>query len=389
MINQNLNVSEYSGNGILPYILDASINGIIILNMSSQVVFWNLWMERHSNIEQSQAVGKELLMLFPLLKGKRIDSAIKNSLQHGNSTILSHALNRDPFPLCVDKHPDKAIKQSIFITPINTAENYRLCSIQIQDVTSSVQRENLLRTMAKEAEKAQREAEKLNKIKTEFISTVSHELRTPLTSILGSLGLICGGLTGKIPKETDALIQIAKKNGENLLTLINDLLDSDKIESGRMKLNLQPLEIMSFMDEALSRNNGFAITHNVKFKITKRIKNISINADELRLKQVMSNLLSNAAKFSPPQSTIEISVERTINNIRISITDHGPGIPEKFQSILFDKFTQSDSSDARKSGGTGLGLNITKAIVELHNGHIMFDTKMGEGTTFHIELPIN
>lgn len=232
------------------------------------------------------------------------------------------------------------------------------------------------------------ERQKTDKMKNEFISTVSHELRTPLTSIRASLGLIAQGVVGEIPDEALGMLNIAGNNTERLLLLINDILDIQKIEAGQMSLKFQNLELMPFLQRAIQDNAGYGEEHNVKFVLSNELADSRVYADRDRLMQVMANLLSNAAKFSPDGETVEISVARHKNDsLRISVTDHGPGVPEEFQPKLFLKFTQSDASDTRQKGGTGLGLNISKAIIEKHGGHIDFVTHEGIGSTFYIELP--
>lgn len=232
------------------------------------------------------------------------------------------------------------------------------------------------------------ERQKTDKMKNEFISTVSHELRTPLTSIRASLGLITKGVVGEIPDEALEMLNIASNNTERLLLLINDILDIQKIESGQMSFKFQSLELMPFLQRAIQDNAGYGEEHNVKFVLSNELADSRVYADIDRLMQVMANLLSNAAKFSPDGETVEISVARHKNDsLRISVTDHGPGIPEEFQPKLFLKFTQSDASDTRQKGGTGLGLSISKVIVEKHGGRIDFVTHEGVGSTFYIELP--
>jgi len=232
------------------------------------------------------------------------------------------------------------------------------------------------------------ERKRLDKIKSEFISTVSHELRTPLTSIRGSLGLVTGGVLGsELPGPAKEMLTIATNNTERLLLLINDILDIQKMESGQMAFKFSNLELMPFIEKALQENDGFAEQHKVQFVIAKRLDKGQVYADPDRLMQVMSNLLSNAAKFSPEGEAIEVSLARHKDALRISVTDHGPGIPEEFHDKVFEKFTQSDSSDNRKKGGTGLGLSITKMMVEKHGGRIGFVSQKGLGTTFFVDLP--
>lgn len=228
----------------------------------------------------------------------------------------------------------------------------------------------------------------MDKMKNEFISTVSHELRTPLTSIRGSLGLITGGTVGEIPPSALEMLKIASNNTERLLLLINDILDIQKIESGKMNFDFQRLELMPFLQQAIIDHAEYGSQFNVSFEIGRSLDDAHVFVDKDRLMQVMGNLLSNAAKFSNEGDNVKISVSRHHDDrIRIGVTDYGAGIPEEFQPKLFDKFTQSDSSDTRAKGGTGLGLSISKAIIEKHGGTIDFISKENVGTTFFVELP--
>lgn len=227
-----------------------------------------------------------------------------------------------------------------------------------------------------------------DKMKNEFISTVSHELRTPLTSIRASLGLVSQGVVGDIPEEALQMLKIAGNNTERLLLLINDILDLQKIESGQMVFKFQNMALMPFLEQAVADNAGYGNEYGIKFVISKEINDTFVFADKDRLMQVMANLMSNAAKFSPEGEVVEISVARhSSDSVRISVTDHGSGIPVSFQSKLFDKFTQSDSTDTRQKGGTGLGLSISKIIIEKHGGLIDYVTHEGVGSTFYFELP--
>jgi len=232
------------------------------------------------------------------------------------------------------------------------------------------------------------ERKKVEQIKNEFISTVSHELRTPLTSIRGSLGLLVGGAGGDLPDQASTLLSIANKNTERLLLRINDILAIEKIESGKMVYHYKLLNLQEFLEAAIQANYAYGEQFGVKFVITQCPDTIQIYADEDRLMQVMNNLLSNAAKFSLPGASVELSAVRRAHKVRISITDNGKGIPQNFQKHIFEKFAQADASDTRVLGGTGLGLSISKAIVEQHGGRIDFISRVNIGTTFFFDLPV-
>lgn len=228
---------------------------------------------------------------------------------------------------------------------------------------------------------------RIEKMKNEFVATVSHELRTPLTSIHGSLSLLAGGMAGQMPREAKPLLDIAASNSERLTHLINDLLDMEKIESGKMRFKRKIQPLMPLVEHALAAMEAYGRQFAVHFSLNRSEPRVWVNVDGDRLIQVLTNLLSNAVKFSPGGSPVEVTVRRQKGNVRIAVTDHGPGIPDAFRSQIFEKFTQADGSDRRKTGGTGLGLSICKAIVDSLGGNIGFITEMGRGTTFHVDLP--
>jgi len=232
------------------------------------------------------------------------------------------------------------------------------------------------------------ELKRIDRMKSEFVSTVSHELRTPLTSIRGSLGLIAGGVAGELPPMAKNLVGIATSNCERLIRLINDILDSEKIESGKMRFEMQQVELQTLLAQALSANEGFAGQHNVKLALEAPADVVRVHVDSDRLTQVVTNLLSNAVKFSPPQSCVRVRVlGGGTGRIRVEVADSGPGIPEEFRKRIFQKFSQADTSDTRQKGGTGLGLNISRAIVERMGGNMGFTTQTDVGTVFFFDLP--
>lgn len=231
------------------------------------------------------------------------------------------------------------------------------------------------------------ERKKIDQMKNEFISVVSHELRTPLTSIRGSLGLITGGVVGQVPPKVKTMIDIAYKNSERLVRLINDILDIEKIESGKMAFDMKPVRLAALVEQVIEANRAYAAEAGVTLAFEHSLPEATILADGDRLAQVLTNLLSNAAKFSPPGDAVNITMSRRGHALRVSVADRGPGIPAEFRAQLFQKFAQADASDTRQKGGTGLGLSISKAIVEKLGGRIGFETAEGAGTTFYFDLP--
>jgi PAS domain S-box-containing protein len=230
----------------------------------------------------------------------------------------------------------------------------------------------------------QLEAEQMKK---EFTSTLSHELRTPLTSIIGSLQLVNSGVLGDVDKEVMELTTVAERNSQRLLDLINDILDIEKIESGKLTMMPELLSLDELVGESLVLNKGFAERYQVRYEARGTLLPVQVKADRKRLLQVMTNLLSNAAKFSPPGEPVEVTMEDHGTRVRVGVCDRGPGIPESFRGRIFGRFAQADSSVTRQKGGTGLGLAICKRLIELMNGRIGFVDRDGGGTVFFFELP--
>jgi PAS domain S-box-containing protein len=225
------------------------------------------------------------------------------------------------------------------------------------------------------------------RMKKEFTSTLSHELRTPLTSIIGSLQLINSGVLGDVVGDIAELTTVAERNGQRLLDLINDILDIEKIEAGKLTLVPEVIRVDELVREAIVLNKAFGERFSVRFQSTGDLPQRTVTADRKRLLQVMTNLLSNAAKFSPEGSTVEVSTADSGAAVRVGVHDHGPGIPENFRTRIFGRFSQADSTTARQKGGTGLGLAICKRLVEMMQGRIGFEDRPGGGTIFFFELP--
>jgi PAS domain S-box-containing protein len=209
------------------------------------------------------------------------------------------------------------------------------------------------------------ERKEVDRLKDEFVSTVSHELRTPLTSIKGALGLIKSGVGGDIPEKMQSILEIAGRNCERLILLIGDILDMEKIEAGKIDYEMERVDILALVKNSVIDNEHYGEQFDVTFVLngTENETEMFVEGDTTRLMQVMSNLLSNAAKFSPSGDEVVLSVVPNGSTVRISVSDHGPGIPKKSRNQIFEKFFQSDSSSSREKGGTGLGLSISKAIV--------------------------
>lgn len=346
--------------------LDNLEDGIIACDASGKITVFNNALRKYLVLPRTHQTLNELYNYFELYLPdsdrplKQEDAPLMRALK--GEVINSMELN-------VKFNSGSIRNVLIHGQPIVTADGLRLGAvIAIHDVTDLKQTE---------------------KMKSEFVSVVSHELRTPLTSIRGSLGLLLGGIVGEFSEKVTKLLDIANKNCERLLLLINDILDMEKIHAGKMNFELKNIELLALIKEAITINQMYGEKYGVNIQLTRALAGITVHADADRLMQVMTNLISNAVKFSPQGSTVNIAMEQFDNTVRVSVRDYGAGIPLAFQPRIFQRFSQADASSTRGKGGTGLGLSISKAIIEKLGGTIHFISKPNEGTTFYFDLELS
>jgi two-component system sensor histidine kinase/response regulator len=269
----------------------------------------------------------------------------------------------------------------------------RLGVREVDDVAQALNRADQLvkmRTAERDsAEKKQEEANILTGVMTEFVNNVSHELRTPLTSIAASLGLLAGGSLHPLPPPIARLVFIAHTNVQRLVRLVNDILDIARLESGKAIFHYAPIELLTSVKQAIDANCAIAQAESLSIRLDAQLPCCVVWADADRLVQVLSNLLSNAIKFSPQRGEIVITVEHAKRMGRVTIRDHGSGVPDEFRSRIFGKFAQVETGDARQRGGSGLGLNIAQQIVSQHAGTITFENAPDGGAIFCLEIPLS
>jgi signal transduction histidine kinase len=225
------------------------------------------------------------------------------------------------------------------------------------------------------------------RMKDDFVNTVSHELRTPLTSIAGMLALLDAGRAGPMSEKAGHMIDVAHRNSLRLTRLVSDILDLGKIESGQLPLHMQAQALMPLIERAISENQAYAQGLGVSLAFEGEPSALAARVDTDRAIQILTNLMSNAAKFSPPGGVVRVSMQRRHDRVRIAVADRGPGIPKDFRSKIFTRFAQAEGSEGHQAAGTGLGLAIVQRLVQAMGGEVGFDTEEGVGTAFHIDLP--
>ena len=239
----------------------------------------------------------------------------------------------------------------------------------------------------REIEEKGRELEIANKHKSQFLANMSHELRTPLNAILGYTELILDNIYGDVPEKVREVLERLEQNGRHLLGLINDVLDLSKIEAGRLTLSLNEYSMGEVVQTVLASVEALAVEKKLELK-SRVPQDLSVaRGDEQRIAQVLLNLLGNAIKFTD-EGEVQVEVTDSDETFLVSVTDTGPGLSEADQKVIFEEFQQADDSNTREKGGSGLGLSISKKIVEMHGGRIWVESDVGKGSTFRFTLPV-
>jgi PAS domain S-box-containing protein len=231
------------------------------------------------------------------------------------------------------------------------------------------------------------ESARVDRLKNEFVATVSHELRTPLTSIMGALALLRGNTSGPLPEGTSRLVNIAYTNSNRLVRLVNDILDIQRIESGKVQFVRKKVDLRSVLEEAIDSAYGYAASYDVRMRLEASKSACNLHSDRNWLLQIVTNLLSNAIKFSPRGEEVLVTLVRRKGSVSILVRDHGSGVPHDFRSEIFAKFARADTSDSRQKGGTGLGLSIVKQMVSRLGGEVGFGDAPGGGAIFYVDFP--
>ena len=239
-----------------------------------------------------------------------------------------------------------------------------------------------------EIEDKSRQIAEANKHKSQFLANMSHELRTPLNAVLGYTELILDEIYGQVPEKARVVLDRVQQNGRHLLGLINDVLDLSKIEAGQLSLVLADHSVQDIVSNVISAVDSLAREKSIALKTEVAPDLPPVHGDERKLTQVLLNLVGNAIKFTD-EGEVAINASAQNGAIQVSVRDSGPGISEADQAKIFDEFQQADSSVTKKKGGTGLGLTISKQIIEMHGGRIWVESQLSRGSTFSFTVPIN
>ncbi|HTO60881.1 MAG TPA: response regulator [Bradyrhizobium sp.] len=356
-----LSVERRLGDELFRLAVEACPSGMVMSDGDGRIVMLNTEIENLFGYKREELIGRHVDALVPerlqahhVINRTRFMATPECRHMGAGRTLFGRRKDGTEFPV------------EVGLNPIHTGQEQMVLSAII-DITQRRRTERL---------------------KDEFVATVSHELRTPLTSIAGSLGLLAGQWAAKLPDSAARLLTIAHTNSQRLVRLVNDILDIEKIEAGHIVFDMRRIALRKLLENTIEDNRGFAASYGVQLRLDETAGEFEVNADSDRLAQVITNLLSNATKFSAAGEEVVVGVARNAANARITVRDRGPGIPEDFKPHIFEKFAQADATNTRKKGGTGLGLSIVKEIVDRLGGQVGFDDAPGGGTIFRIDLPL-
>jgi PAS domain S-box-containing protein len=356
-------VAVRASEGRIADIVEAAQDAFIAVDLRGMIIDWNPAAERMFGWTRHEVDGWPLAeMILPERYRASVGKALHSFRQDGRFMLARRmertVINRQGFEFMVEST----------VTLAGEGEG-AFFSIFLHDIS---------------------ERKKVELMKNEFVSTVSHELRTPLTSIHASLSMLDGGMAGNLPPDVARLIAIASQSCDRLMRMVNDLLDIQKIEAGHMKYQRTAQMLAPLLHHVVDAMDGQARQAGVTLRLDlpPGAERVEAEIDNDRMVQVMSNLVSNAIKFTPKGKDVVLGLAQRPGWARLSVTDEGPGIPPAFQSRMFERFAQADAADSRQRSGSGLGLSISKAIVDEHGGSIGFETRAGAGTRFTVELPL-
>ena len=361
--------------------------GIIVTDRALIIRAWNAWLIGQTGVSADEAIGRPLLALIPTIAARGLDEHYRRALE-GEVRVLAHQFHK--FLVPVSKSPIGAAvgeaAQSARIAPLTSSGQVIGTITIIEDVSERVMSERELRNQILVSERARAAAEDASKLKDEFLATMSHEIRTPLNAVLGWTQIL---RTQNNVQTRDRGLEVIERNAASQLRLVDDLLDMARIISGKLRLDIQPIDLQAVVQAALDVIEPGAIAKHVAVRTRFSGTAIPVNADADRLQQAIWNVVSNALKFTGEGGTITVTMTRDLNTAAVEVADTGQGISADFLPYVFDRFRQADGSTSRRHGGLGLGLALTRQIIELHGGSIGVKSDgPDKGAEFSMRLPI-
>jgi PAS domain S-box-containing protein len=373
-------------------LLEVAPDAILEIDAQGRIVLVNAVAEKLSGYSRDELLGQSMEIMVPSeLRDKHIDH---------RATYWSQPVTRpmgSGLNLHIQRKDGVRVPVEISLSPVKYDGDVRVTAI-IHDVTERKRAEQQIREIHEQLtakltatneqlELRNREIERTNRLKTEFVASMSHELRTPLHTIIGFAELMAEELEGPLNEKQKRFIGHIHKDSLHLLELINDVLDLSRIEAGRLELRLEMFDMMAAIDEVLATIRPQAVAKSLNLRASVSTS-VTLHADRVRFKEILYNLLSNAVKFTPEGGRIRVEATTRDSFAEVSISDTGVGIPAEEQASIFDKFYQVGSTTRGVREGTGLGLAITKQLVEAHGGRIWLQSEPGRGSRFHFTIQL-
>lgn len=375
-------------------LLEAAPDGIVEVDGGGRIVLVNSQAEKLFGYRREELLGKSVEILMPQRfrechPSHRAGYCAHSVIRPMGSGLDLRALRADGTEFAVDINlsPFKGETGPGVICVIRDVTDRKAVEEQVKMLNQSLeQRTRDLAETNSELEIRNREVEKANRLKSNFLATMSHELRTPLNSIIGFSDLLAEQTAGPLTQKQERFVGHVKASSRHLLALIDDILDLSKIEAGRLELKCESFEMSVAAAEVLSTVRPLAAAKQIELG-TELSPELAVHADRVRLKQVLYNLLSNAIKFTPQGGHVCLVARLEDSLLCVSVIDTGIGIPREEQESIFEPFHQLAASAKGIREGTGLGLSITKLLVEQHGGRIWVESEPGRGSQFHFALP--
>jgi len=374
-------------------LLEAAPDGIVEVDGSGRIVLVNSQAERMFGYRREELLGKTVEMLMPERFRGRHPAHRERYCAHSvirpmGSGLDLRAVRADGTEFAVDINlsPFEGETGGV-VCVIRDVTDRRLAEEQIKSLNLILeQRTHDLAVINSELQIRNREVEKADRLKSNFLATMSHELRTPLNAIVGFADLLERQTAGPLTQKQERFVRHVKESSRHLLALIDDILDLSKIEAGRLDLKFESFSLGVAADEVLSTLRPLAAAKEIDLT-TDLGAGLTLHADHIRVKQVLYNLLSNAIKFTPPKGSVRLIARSDGTVIQISVIDTGIGIPHEEHDAIFETFHRHLTPTHQVCEGTGLGLSITRLLVEQHGGKVWVDSEPGKGSQFHVTMP--